>query len=229
MPDATSGGAGLRLAIVSQPRRCLVKHVIFSLSLSAICAASAACSAQGAASTSAPESAGGMTASSHAMMSLSQAKTDQDMMKRAMSAAPDAVSKDATLVAMDDKMQMRTLRAGTNGWTCLPDMPQTPGTDPMCMDKNGMEWAAAWMSHKDPPKEKMALGYMLMGGSDASNSDPFATTPKAGDRWVDTGPHVMVMNIGDRFAGYPTQAENTKVPYVMYPNTPFAHLMIPVK
>jgi hypothetical protein len=30
-------------------------------------------------------------------------------------------------------------------------------------------------------------------------------------------------------AGYPTTAENTKVPYVMFPNTPYAHLMIPIR
>ena len=99
----------------------------------------------------------------------------------------------------------------------------------MCVDKNGMEWASAWMNHKDPPKGKMGFAYMLMGGSDASNTDPFATTPQPGTKWVDTGPHVMVLNIGDQFAGYPTTATNTKVPYVMFPGTPYAHLMIPVK
>ena len=99
----------------------------------------------------------------------------------------------------------------------------------MCLDQNGMEWAHAWMTHKDPPKDKMGFGYMLMGGSDASNTDPFATTPKPAEQWVDTGPHIMVLNIGDRFAGYPTSADNTKRPYVMFPNTPYAHLMMPVK
>ena len=165
----------------------------------------------------------------HQMGPVKPPTTDPEMIKSAMSAAPDAVSKDATIAAMDDKMQMRTLRKGTNGWTCLPDMPHTPGADPMCLDANGMEWAAAWMSHKDPPADKMGIGYMLVGGSDASNTDPFATAPKAGERWVDTGPHMMVLNIGTKFAGYPTQATNTKVPYVMFPNTPYAHLMIPVK
>jgi len=155
--------------------------------------------------------------------------TDDEMLKSAMSAAPEAVSKDATIMAMNDKMEMRTLRQGTNGWTCFPDMPSTPGADPMCVDKNGVDWAMAWMSHKDPPKGKMGFGYMLVGGSDASNDDPFATTPKAGGQWVDTGPHVMILNIGTAFDGYPTQATNTKVPYVMFPNTPYAHLMIPVK
>jgi hypothetical protein len=153
--------------------------------------------------------------------------TDEERIKSAMSAAPEEVSKDATIVAVDGA-DMRTIRAGTNGWTCMADGP-SPGVDPMCLDQNGMEWAHAWMSKKDPPKDKMGFGYMLMGGSDASNTDPFATAPKPSEQWVDTGPHVMVLNIGNRFAGYPTTSDNTKRPYVMFANTPYAHLMIPVK
>jgi hypothetical protein len=155
--------------------------------------------------------------------------TDEGMIASALAAGPAAVTAGATIAAMNDKMEMRTLREGTNGWTCLPDMPHTPGADPMCLDKNGLAWAGAWMSRKDPPKDQMGFGYMLMGGSDASNTDPFATAPRSGEAWVETGPHVMVLNIGDRFAGYPTAAENTKVPYVMFAGTPYAHLMIPVK
>ena len=151
--------------------------------------------------------------------------TDADKIKSALSAAPAAISKDAAVM---DMASMKVLRPGTNGWTCLPDGP-SPGVDPMCLDKNGMEWADAWMHHKDPPKDKMGIGYMLMGGSDASNTDPFATKPNGADKWVDTGPHMMVLNIGDHFAGYPTTATNTKVPYVMFPGTVYAHLMIPVK
>ena len=151
--------------------------------------------------------------------------SNAEKMKSAMSAAPLAVAKDATVV---DMPSMKVLRQGTNGWTCIPDGP-SPGVDPMCLDKNGMEWADAWMHRKDPPADKLGFGYMLMGGSDASNTDPFATEPHSGDRWVDTGPHVMVLNIGNRFAGYPTTAKNTKLPYVMFPNTPYAHLMIPIK
>ena len=151
--------------------------------------------------------------------------TDAEKIKSALSAAPAAIAKDATVV---DMPSMKVLKQGTNGWTCIPDAP-SPGVDPMCLDKNGMEWASAWMNHKDPPKDKMALGYMLMGGSDASNTDPFATEPKAGEKWVDTGPHVMILNIADHFAGYPTTATNTKVPYVMFSGTPYAHLMVPIK
>ena len=85
------------------------------------------------------------------------------------------------------------------------------------------------MAKKNPPADKMGFGYMLMGGSDASNTDPFATTPASGQSWVDTGPHVMVLNIGNRFEGYPTTPDDPKRPFVMFPNTPYAHLMIPVR
>ena len=150
---------------------------------------------------------------------------DADKIKSAMSAAPAAIAGNATIV---DMATMKPIRNGTNGWTCFPDGP-SPGVDPMCLDQNGLAWAEALMTRKDPPKGKMGFGYMLAGGSDASNTDPFATTPAPGGKWVDTGPHVMVLNIGDAFAGYPTTATNTKVPYIMFPGTPYAHLMIPVK
>jgi hypothetical protein len=101
-----------------------------------------------------------------------------------MAAAPLAIAKDATIVNGD----MKAIRQGTNGWTCMPDLPTSPGTDPMCLDKNGMEWAHALMTKAQPPKGKMGIGYMLMGGSDASNTDPFATKPSADGKWVDTGP-----------------------------------------
>ena len=154
--------------------------------------------------------------------------TDEAMIKSAMSAAPEAVAKDATIIAVDEKMQVRTLRKGTNMWTCMPDAP-SPGVDPMCLDKNGMKWAQAWMAHKNPPTNKMGFGYMLAGGSDASNDDPFAAGPADGSHWVETGPHIMILNIGNRFEGYPTTQDDTKQPYVMWGKTPYAHLMIPVK
>jgi hypothetical protein len=155
--------------------------------------------------------------------------SDADLVRSAVAAAPAAVSEQAAIITVDAQMQMRTLREGTNGWTCLPDNPVSPGADPMCVDRNGLAWMKAYMAHQDPPKDLVGFGYMLMGGSDASNDDPFASAPAEGHQWVDTGPHVMILNPGDRLAGYPTTAANPKAPYVMWANTPYAHLMIPVK
>ena len=147
----------------------------------------------------------------------------------AMSAAPEAISANATIMDTGMDGMMMELRAGTNGWTCMPDLPQTPGPDPMCLDSAFLTWVEALIKKEPPNVSGVALAYMLQGGSDASNSDPFATGPAPGADWVDTGPHVMVLGGVDQFAGYPTTSDNTKIPYVMFPNTPYAHLMIPVK
>ena len=108
--------------------------------------------------------------------------TDEDKIASAMSAAPDAVAKDATILDMNEKMEMRTLRPGTNGWTCLPDMPVAGRRSRCAWTRTAWSGPHAWMTHKDPPKDKMAIGYMLAGGSDASNTDPFATKPNDGQR-----------------------------------------------
>lgn len=156
---------------------------------------------------------------------------DQKMIKSAMQAAPKKVSAGATIVAMGADGQMRTLREGANGFTCMPDNPATPGPDPMCMDKAAWEWAGAWMGHKTPASGKIGFMYMLSGGTDASNTDPYATKPSADNHWVKTGPHVMIVGADASFYDmYPNKADpDTSVPYVMWPGTPYQHLMIPIK
>ena len=148
-----------------------------------------------------------------------------------MSAAPAAVGKGATIVAMEANGTMRTLRKGTNGFTCMPDNPTTPGPDPMCMDANAMEWAHAWMGHKPPPSGHVGLMYMLAGGTDASNTDPYAEKPSAANHWIKTGPHVMIVGADPGFYDqYPKSADPvTNAPYVMWAGTPYQHLMAPVK
>src|SRR5574341_2283081 len=89
------------------------------------------------------------------------APTDKQLIASAMSAAPAKVGKGATIVVMEADGKMRTLREGTNGFTCMPDNPATPGPDPMCMDKAAWEWAGAWMGHKTPASGKIGFMYML--------------------------------------------------------------------
>jgi hypothetical protein len=158
-----------------------------------------------------------------------KAPSEKQMIASAMSAAPAAVAKGATIVTMDDK-GMHTLRKGTNAFTCMPDNPATPGPDPMCADKNAMDWVDAWVGHKPPPGGKVGLMYMLSGGTDASNTDPYATKPDSANHWVKTGPHIMVVG-GDAafYDSYPKSADpDTTQPYVMWAGTPYQHLMAPV-
>lgn len=153
-----------------------------------------------------------------------------DLIKSAESAGPAALAAGATVYAMGADGQMQTLREGTNGYWCMPDDPSTPSADPMCGDANSMEWAMAWLGKTTPPEGKVGLIFMLAGGSDASNTDPFATAETNDNHWVTTGPHVMIMNATHLMEGYPTSADpDTSMPYVMWAGTPYAHLMVPVQ
>jgi hypothetical protein len=156
---------------------------------------------------------------------------DRKLVLSAMSAAPKKVAAGAGVVAMGADGKMRTLREGRNGFTCMPDNPATPGPDPMCMDAAGVAWAMAWIEHREPPPGKVGFMYMLAGGTDASNTDPYAAKPSADNHWIKTGPHVMVMGADAAFYDqYPKSADpDTTQPYVMWPGTPYQHLMIPVK
>jgi hypothetical protein len=152
-----------------------------------------------------------------------------DPIESAMAAAPAAVSRNAAIVQAQPGGAMKTLREGGNGWTCMPDNPTTPGPDPMCMDRNASAWAQAWMARKAPPAETPGFMYMLAGGTDASNTDPYAKAPAQGNHWIETGPHVMIVGSRSILNGYPSgPSPDTKAPYVMWSGTPYAHLMIPV-
>jgi hypothetical protein len=159
------------------------------------------------------------------------APTDAELIASAVKAAPATVAKGATIVTMEAGGTMRTLRKGTNGFTCMPDNPATPGPDPMCMDANAMAWVHALMGHETPPAGKVGFMYMLAGGTDASNTDPYATKPAASNHWIKTGPHVMIVGADPTFYdAYPKDADpDTSVPYVMWSGTPYLHLMAPVK
>ena len=156
--------------------------------------------------------------------------SDAQLIASAMRAAPAGVGRHATIMAMQPDGSMRTLRQGSNGFTCIPDAPATPGPDPMCADKAAMGWVQAWLTHAAPPAGKVGLMYMLEGGTDASNTDPYASKPQ-GKHWIKTGPHVMVVGADPAFYDqYPKAPDpRTNAPYVMWADTPYRHLMAPIR
>lgn len=150
--------------------------------------------------------------------------------QNATSAAPAAIAKDAAVLdwpASPDAPPME-LRAGTNGWTCLPDGPLSPGNDPMCLDGAWMQWIAAFVAGEDPALDHVGFAYMLQGGSDPSNTDPFAQGPAVGEDWVDSGPHIMVVSPDPLDPAVYSTDHTAPGPYIMWAGTPYEHLMVPV-
>ena len=150
--------------------------------------------------------------------------------QNAMSAAPLVVAQDATILGYTTEEGNETvvLREGNNGWTCYTDWPVSPGNDPACYDAVFSAWNDAYFAGSEPAITAPGIGYMLAGGSDPSNTDPMALEPAAGEEWVTTPPHIMVVMPGDLDPSVFTTDPHSGEPYIMWEGTPYEHLMVPV-
>jgi hypothetical protein len=156
--------------------------------------------------------------------SASAAESKEVKIARAVSAAPKAISDQAAVMDNDGTM----LREGKNGWVCMPDT--LPGDKaPMCNDATWMKLMTA-VSNKAPfETDRIGISYMLKGdvGSGVSNSDPYHPDPKNADDYTETGPHLMIVVPKPMLKGI-TDDPNSGGPYVMWGDTPYAHIMVPV-
>lgn len=146
------------------------------------------------------------------------------LIKEALSAATPEIGEKASVMNWDGKM----LKEGDNGWTCMPTPPHLTGTSPMCNDAVWMEWADAYLNKKDYAGGKFGISYMLAGDEGASNIDPYAEGPTEDNQWIKEGPHLMIL-VSDKamLEGMSTDPWNGG-PYVMWKDTPYAHIMVPV-
>jgi hypothetical protein len=150
-------------------------------------------------------------------------KSEPEYIAKARTAAPESIVNEATIVMKQEQGDPKVLQTGSNGFTCLVSEDGTP----LCADANGMEWMKA-IGAKATPPNKTGFIYMMAGDTGTSNHDPYATDKS---HWVQTGPHVMIVGAAalDMASIYPRPMDpDPSQAYVMYPGTPYAHLMLPV-
>ena len=141
----------------------------------------------------------------------------------AKSAAPAAISANASIV-VDGKMVVE----GSNGWTCMPDTMAGDGA-PMCNDALWMKMMNAVGSKGEFVANGVGISYMLQGdaGAGVSNSSPYHPDPKNAADYTETGPHLMLIVPKALLKGI-TEDPTSGGPYVMWGDTPYAHIMVPV-
>jgi len=160
--------------------------------------------------------------------------TPEAKIANAESAAPPDIARNATIMdwPAEEGGEPTELRAGTNGWTCFPNTPAAAGAsgeDPMCLDGEWLKFAQAWMGKTQPSVSSVGLGYMFRGDMGVSNIDPYATAETPDNQWVVSGPHIMIITPdADALSALPTDPASGG-PWVMWPGTPYAHIMVPVE
>ena len=157
--------------------------------------------------------------------------TTEWKIQNAMSGGPERISANATIVdwgATSDAPPTQ-IRAGTNSWTCFPDMPQTPANDPTCADPVWIKLFEAWLGKKPFHTAVAGIGYMLQGGASASNTDPYKMAPDSGQQWMTEPPHLMLLNPDPRSLDSLSTDPANGGPYVMWKGTPYAHVMVPLQ
>ena len=144
----------------------------------------------------------------------------------ALLAAPPSISSHATVFDMDAKGKMIVLRKGSNGFSCYVGAPGV-GNDPFCANEPAMQWATDWMNHKKAPTNtKPGIMYMLLGGTDWSATDPWATkgTP------IHEPPHWMILYPPNAASTYEVSGLSKTLKmdgtWIMWAGSSYAHLMI---
>jgi hypothetical protein len=152
-----------------------------------------------------------------------------DKIGNAMSAGPASIAEQATIMDWPAEAggDLVELRAGDNGWTCVPDDPTNPENDPMCLDEEWLGWLKAYMAGAEPKIDHIGIAYMLQGGPVADNDDPMVMEPPAGQAWQMDPPHIMVLSpLGWDAELFP--ADVAAGPWIMFDDTPYEHLMFPI-
>ena len=149
-------------------------------------------------------------------------KSEPEYIAKVKTAAPAPVVNNATITMPQADGSSKTLQTGSNGYTCFISDDGVPE----CDDQNATEWRKA-LGAKQAPPNKIGFIFMLAGDAGTSNHD--SSQRSTHQHWVQTGPHVMIVGSPEALAGYPATANpDTSKPYVMWPGTPYAHLMIPI-
>lgn len=148
--------------------------------------------------------------------------------KVALSAAPESIAKDAAVMIYGPDGRLTQERAGTNGFTCIPDLSGQEKPDPFCGNEAATRWVLDLMDGKaNPSNATPGVAYMMQGGW----------------HWVVDGSTTMdkdapgakrVKDPANWKLLWPLDSTTTRLPkrrsdfgsLIMWEGTPYAHIVI---
>lgn len=159
-----------------------------------------------------------------------KSKSDAEKMVSALQAGPEFVTRNATVLdyPASPTGEFRVLRAGTNGWTCLPGLPEGTDDEPGCFDQVFLEFLKDSIAGRTPNVQRIGISYMYSG-----KWVPNKSHARGSGNEFHVGPHVMIIGLDRKLLEAFNQDGSNGEPYVnrlLFPgNHSEVFLVIPIR
>jgi len=165
--------------------------------------------------------------SSAQMPASRELQSDAEKIASAVQAGPKFVVQNATVIDYPTSPggEFRVLRAGTNGWICLPGFPGTAHDEPACFDQVFLQFMKDSMAGRTPNVQSVGISYMY-GGKWVPNKSHTMGNGKE----FHVGPHIMIIGLDQKTIQTLNQDGSNGEPYVnSLPGHSELFLVIPIR
>jgi hypothetical protein len=156
-----------------------------------------------------------------------KSKSDAEKIASAMQAGPKFVTRNATVLDRPTSPggEYRVLRAGTNGWTCLPGYVGAAHDEPGCFDQVFLQFIKDTMAGLTPNVQRVGISYMYGGKWVPNKSHAMGSGAE-----FRVGPHIMIIGLDQKTLQTLNQDGSNGQPYVnSLPGHPELFLVIPIR
>jgi hypothetical protein len=156
-----------------------------------------------------------------------KSKSDAEKIASALGAGPKFVTHNATVLDWPSSPsgEFRVLRAGSNGWTCLPGFPGASHDEPGCYDQVFLQFVKDSMAGRTPNLQNVGISYMY-GGKWVPNT----SRAMGHDSEFHVGPHIMIIGTDQKVMQTLNPDGSNGEPYVNHlPGRSERYLVIPIR
>src|SRR6202008_2755888 len=156
-----------------------------------------------------------------------QPRSDAEKIASAMQAGPQFVTQNATVLDWPGSPggEYRVLRAGTNGWTCLPGLPGKSHDEPGCFDRTFLQFIKDSMAGRTPNVQSVGISYMYGGFWVPDTSHAMGS-----DNEFHVGPHIMIIGLDQKILQTLNHDGSNGEPYVNHlPGRSEMYFVIPIR
>jgi hypothetical protein len=154
-------------------------------------------------------------------------KSDAEKIASALQSGPRFVTQNATVLdyPTSPSGEFRVLRAGTNGWTCLPGLPEGVHDEPGCFDQVFLQFVKDSVAGRAPNVQSVGISYMYGGFWVPNKSHAIGSGNE-----FHVGPHIMIIGLDQKMLETLNHDGSNGEPYVNHlPGHSELYLVIPIR